>query len=58
MLLCAAGVLREPLLYSSLYLERNRARYDELLDLVRDWLFVYERYAAILGEGTGVANGP
>ncbi|TVR92469.1 MAG: Fic family protein [Trueperaceae bacterium] len=40
LLLCDAGVLREPLLYLSLFLKRNRARYDELLDLVRaegDW---------------------
>jgi Fic family protein len=40
LLLCDAGVLREPLLYLSLYLKRNRARYYELLGLVRregDW---------------------
>lgn len=39
-LLCQAGVLREPLLYLSLHLKQNRARYYELLDLVRregDW---------------------
>jgi Fic family protein len=39
-LLCQAGVLREPLLYLSLYLKQNRARYYELLDRVRregDW---------------------
>lgn len=40
LLLCDAGVLREPMLYLSLYLKRHRARYYELLDLVRrdgDW---------------------
>jgi Fic family protein len=39
-LLCHAGVLREPLLYLSLYFKENRARYYELLDRVRrtgDW---------------------
>jgi Fic family protein len=40
LLLCSAGVLRDPLLYLSLYLKRNRARYYELLGEVRrtgDW---------------------
>ena len=40
LLLCDAGVLREPMLYLSLYLKRHRARYYELLELVRregDW---------------------
>ncbi len=39
-LLCHAGVLREPLLYLSLYLKQHRAAYYELLDRVRrdgDW---------------------
>jgi Fic family protein len=39
-LLCAAGVLREPILYLSLYFKQNRAAYYELLDHVRskgDW---------------------
>lgn len=39
-LLCAGGALREPLLYLSLYLEKHRARYYELLQEVRmegDW---------------------
>ena len=39
-LLCHAGVLREPLLYLSLYLKQNRATYYDLLDRVRrdgDW---------------------
>jgi Fic family protein len=39
-LLCAAGVLREPMLYPSLYFKTHRQRYYELLDRVRtegDW---------------------
>jgi len=39
-LLCHCDVLREPLLYLSLYLKQNRATYYELLDRVRrdgDW---------------------
>jgi Fic family protein len=39
-LLCHAGVLREPLLYLSLYFKQNRSVYYELLDRVRrtgDW---------------------
>jgi Fic family protein len=40
LLLCARGALREPLLYLSLYLKKNRAEYYELLQRVRlhgDW---------------------
>jgi Fic family protein len=40
LLLCQTGVLREPLLYLSLYLKQNRAAYYELLERVRrtgDW---------------------
>jgi Fic family protein len=40
MLLHVSGVLREPLLYLSLYLKEHRTRYYELLDSVRttgDW---------------------
>ena len=40
LLLCHAGVLREPLLYLSLHLKQNRATYYEMLDRVRcdgDW---------------------
>jgi len=40
LLLCHANVLREPLLYLSLHLKQHRARYYELLDMVRrdgDW---------------------
>ena len=39
-LLCAAGVLREPILYLSLYFKQHRQTYYELLDQVRakgDW---------------------
>ncbi len=35
MLLCVEGVLREPLLYLSLYFKQNRAQYYESLDRVR-----------------------
>src|SRR5208337_4706586 len=35
LLLCESGVLREPMLYLSLYLKSNRARYYELLQRVR-----------------------
>jgi Fic family protein len=40
LLLCHAGLLREPLLYLSLYFKQNRSTYYELLDRVRregDW---------------------
>jgi len=40
LLLCASGVLREPLLYLSLYFKQHRSTYYELLDRVRtegDW---------------------
>ena len=40
LLLCAEGVLRQPLLYLSLYLKQNRTRYYDLLQGVRqtgDW---------------------
>jgi len=39
-LLCARGVIREPILYLSLYFKTNRTAYYELLDRVRtkgDW---------------------
>jgi Fic family protein len=35
LLLCAAGILREPLLYLSLYFKQHRREYYELLDAVR-----------------------
>ena len=50
LLLCHAGVLREPLLYLSLYLKQHRAAYYELLDRVRrdgDW----EAWLAFFLEG-------
>lgn len=40
LMLCAAGVLQEPLLYLSLFLKKHRQRYYTLLDAVRrdgDW---------------------
>jgi Fic family protein len=40
LLLCSAGVLREPLLYLSLFLKKHRSTYYDLLDSVRrdgDW---------------------
>lgn len=40
LLLCSAGVLREPLLYLSLFLKEHRSTYYDLLDTVRrdgDW---------------------
>jgi Fic family protein len=40
LILIHSGILREPLLYLSLYLKQHRARYYELLDVVRrdgDW---------------------
>ena len=49
-LLCHAQVLREPLLYLSLYLKQNRSTYYELLDQVRrtgDW----ERWLVFFLEG-------
>jgi Fic family protein len=48
--LCDAGVLREPLLYLSLYLKQNRSAYYALLDGVRrdgDW----EAWLAFFLEG-------
>ena len=50
LLLCNAGVLREPLLYLSLYLKQNRSAYYDLLDEVRrtgDW----EAWLAFFLEG-------
>ena len=48
--LCAEGVLREPMLYLSLFLKQHRTRYYELLDAVRrdgDW----ESWVAFFCEG-------
>ena len=52
-LLCSRGVLREPLLYLSLYLKEHRAEYYELLERVRrdgDW----EAWLAFFLEGVRV----
>ena len=52
-LLCQAGVLREPLLYLSLYLKQHRNAYDDLLTHVRrtgDW----EAWLAFFLEGVRV----
>jgi Fic family protein len=48
--LCDSGILREPLLYLSLYFKQHRRRYYELLDRVRrdgDW----EEWLAFFLEG-------
>jgi Fic family protein len=50
LLLCASGVLREPMLYLSLYLKTNRARYYELLQEVRSE-GAWERWLAFFLEG-------
>lgn len=53
LLLCHAGVLRDPLLYLSLYFKQNRAAYYELLNRVRhdgDW----EEWLAFFLEGVRV----
>ena len=50
LLLCAEGVLHEPMLYLSLFMKQHRARYYELLDSVRrdgDW----EAWIAFFCEG-------
>lgn len=52
-LLCHAGVLREPLLYLSLYFKERRAEYYDLLDRVRrdgDW----EAWLSFFLEGVRV----
>jgi Fic family protein len=57
LLLCVEGVLRDPLLYLSLYFKQHRARYYELLDRVRtegDW----EAWVDFFAEGvTQTADG-
>jgi Fic family protein len=53
LLLCSEGVLREPMLYLSLYLKQNRPRYYELLDAVRregDWEAWVEFFADGVAE--------
>lgn len=57
LLLCAEGVLREPMLYLSLYLKQHRARYYELLDAVRcdgeweEWVTFFAEGVAEMAEG-------
>lgn len=53
LLLCSAGVLRQPLLYLSLYLKEHRSTYYQLLDAVRrngDW----EAWLAFFLDGVRV----
>ena len=55
LLLCHAGVLREPLLYLSLYLKQNRHAYYDLLEEVRrtgDW----EKWLDFFLEGVRVTS--
>jgi cell filamentation protein, protein adenylyltransferase len=50
LLLCVEGILREPMLYLSLYLKQNRPRYYDLLERVRsegEW----EEWVEFFGEG-------
>jgi Fic family protein len=53
LMLCASGVLKEPLLYLSLYFKENRMTYYDLLDRIRtngDW----ESWIDFFVEGVGV----
>ena len=53
LLLCEAGVLRDPLLYLSLYLKERRPDYYRLLDMIRregDW----EEWLGFLLEGVRI----
>jgi Fic family protein len=62
-LLCHAGVLREPLLYLSLYFKQNRDTYYELLDRVRThgdweaWLEFYLDGVSTVAEGAVTTAG-
>ncbi len=63
LLLCADGVLQEPLLYLSLYFKQNRETYYELLNRTRqdgDWeawlLFFLEGVALIANKAFEAAN--
>ena len=57
LILCVEGILREPLLYLSLYLKQHRTRYYELLDRVRthgawdEWLAVFAEAVSTTAEG-------
>lgn len=62
-LLCHAGVLRQPLLYLSLYLKQNRAAYYDLLNRVRregDWeawlMFFLDGVAQVAAEAVFTAE--
>ena len=58
LLLCAEGVLAEPLLYLSLYLKQHRQRYYELLDATRsrgDWESWLAFFAEAVTETAGGA---
>ena len=57
LLLCHDGLLRDPMLYLSLYFKQNRERYYDLLDVVRrtgdweEWLEFYLDGVAQTAEG-------
>jgi Fic family protein len=57
LMLCSSGVLREPLLYLSLFFKQNRAEYYRLLDVVRkdgdweEWMLFFLRGVAETAEG-------
>lgn len=58
LLLCAAGALREPILYLSLYFKMNRQRYYDLLQRVReagDWETWLEFFLTGIKETSGQA---
>lgn len=60
LLLCSAGVLREPLLYLSLFLKKRRSTYYELLNIVRrdgDWEAWLEFFLAGVEETATSAAG-
>jgi hypothetical protein len=65
LLLCERGVLRDPMLYLSLFFKTHRSVYYDLLDRLcemglvreitgrrRDRVFSYAEYIEILNEGT------
>lgn len=57
LILCHAGVLREPLLYLSLYFKQNRSQYYDLLNRVRQdgdwesWLSFFLEGVCVTAEG-------
>ncbi len=60
LLLCQEGVLREPLLYLSLYFKQHRQRYYELLDVTRrsgDWETWLRFFADAVLESATLAVG-